>query len=42
MVVKELLQGIGYSADIADNGSIALELLKDNQKDTNDVILMDC
>jgi signal transduction histidine kinase/CheY-like chemotaxis protein len=41
-VAKELLQGIGYSADIADNGRIALELLKDNQTDTYDVILMDC
>jgi signal transduction histidine kinase/CheY-like chemotaxis protein len=42
VVAKELLQSIGYSADIADNGRIALELLKDNQTDTYDVILMDC
>jgi signal transduction histidine kinase/CheY-like chemotaxis protein len=41
-VAKGLLQSIGYTADIAINGRAALELLKDNQTDIYDVILMDC
>jgi signal transduction histidine kinase/CheY-like chemotaxis protein len=41
-VAKELLLDMGYTADIANNGQEALNILNDNQSDPYDVILMDC
>jgi len=41
-VAKELLNDLDYTADIANNGREAVNILLSNQEDAYDIVLMDC
>lgn len=41
-VAKELLSEIGFTADIANNGKEAIQILKESVTDPYDLVLMDC
>ena len=40
-IAREILQGVGFIIDTADDGTVAVEKMKENPADTYDLILMD-
>lgn len=40
-IILELLQSVGFEAELAENGKIALQMFIDSEPDTYDIILMD-